>query len=171
LADLPFSFLFFSTVALTGAVNTVTHRNPVHAALWLVSALLGIAGLFLTLGSAFLASVQVLVYAGAIMVLFLFVVMLLNLEASMFEGLSSGRCASIVAGAATVALILFPLVEDDSLWTVPEPRFHAPASARTLSQLLFHEYVLPFEMVSLVLLVAMVGAIHLARRTRVSEGA
>ena len=73
------AFYLFSALTLTGAINVVFRKNPIHAALFLVCSFLGIAGLFLTLGAALLAAVQVMVYAGAIMVLFLFVILLLNL--------------------------------------------------------------------------------------------
>jgi NADH-quinone oxidoreductase subunit J len=164
------AFLFFAAIAVAGAVNVVTRRNPVHAALWLVASFLGVAGLFLTLGSGLLGAIQVLVYAGAIMVLFLFVILLLNLETPPFEGLSIARGASLLAALAATSLLVWPLVR------APELRHAAKDSALDLAAtpgnvaaLLFTRYALPFEIVSLLLLVAMVGAIHLARRPRRGE--
>jgi NADH-quinone oxidoreductase subunit J len=164
------AFLFFAAIALTGAVNVVVRRNPVHAALWLVGAFLGVAGLFLTLGSGLLAAIQVMVYAGAIMVLFLFVILLLNLETPPFEGLSIARGASLLAGLATLALLVWPFVRARELAVVGvEPQLDVRATAGNVAAVLFTKYALPFEVVSLLLLVAMVGAIHLARRPRRDE--
>lgn len=164
------AFLLFSAIALTGAVNVVTRRNPVHSALWLVGAFLGVAGLFLTLGAGLLGAIQVMVYAGAIMVLFLFVILLLNLDTTPFEGLSIARGASLLATAATVALIAFPFARARELRAAAVPdEPELPATAGNIASLLFHQYALPFEVVSLLLLIAMVGAIHLARRPRRDE--
>jgi len=166
------AFVAFAVVALTGAVNVVVRRNPVHGALWLASAFLGIAGLFLTLGAGLLAAIQVIVYAGAIMVLFLFVILLLNLEAPPFEGISIARGASLLAGAATVALLVHPLVVARELQLPAQPPVpDVPATAGNVAAELFTRFALPFEIVSLLLLVAMVGAIHVARRPRPGESA
>jgi NADH-quinone oxidoreductase subunit J len=162
-------FLLFGAIALLGAVNVVLRRNPVHAALWLVAAFLGVAGLFLTLGTGLLAAIQVMVYAGAIMVLFLFVILLLNLETPPFEGLSLARGASSVAAVATLALLAWPLVRDPGLERAARPGVDLPATPANVGMALFQGYALPFEIVSLLLLVAMVGAIHLARRPRRDE--
>jgi NADH-quinone oxidoreductase subunit J len=144
----------------------------VHGALWLVGAFLGIAGLFLTLDAGLLAAIQVLVYAGAIMVLFLFVILLLNLETPPFEGLSFARGASLLAALATVALLVLPFVREPSLRAPARgPAVDLPASAPNVAAELFTRFALPFEIVSLLLLVAMVGAIHLARRPRRGEAA
>ncbi len=164
------AFLIFSAIALVGAVQVVTRRNPVHAALWLVGAFLGVAGLFLTLGAGLLGAIQVMVYAGAIMVLFLFVILLLNLDATPYEGLSVARGASLFVAAATVALIAVPFAQAGELKaaaTADAPDL--PATAGNVANVLFTQYALPFEVVSLLLLIAMVGAIHLARRTRRDE--
>ncbi len=165
------AFLFFATIALAGAVNVVVRRNPVHGALWLVASFLGVAGLFLTLGAGLLAAIQVMVYAGAIMVLFLFVILLLNLEAPPFEGLSLARGASLLAAIATAALLVWPFVRDPELKHAATPQVDLPATAGNVAGLLFTKYALPFEIVSLLLLVAMVGAIHVARRPRRDEPA
>jgi NADH-quinone oxidoreductase subunit J len=164
-------FLLFGSIALLGALNVVARRNPVHAALWLVVAFLGVAGLFLTLGTGLLAAIQVMVYAGAIMVLFLFVILLLNLETPPFEGLSLARGASGVAALATLSLLLWPIVRDRGLEKMAHPAVDLPATPANVGMALFQRFALPFEVVSLLLLVAMVGAIHLARRPRRDEAA
>jgi NADH-quinone oxidoreductase subunit J len=166
------AFFLFGGIALVGAVNTIFRRHPVHAALFLVSSFLGVAGLFLTLGAGFLAAIQVLVYAGAIMVLFLFLILLLNLEVETQEGPSVARAASLLAAIATIALVLYPLVTsgEGQLKSAPEPTLQSTAATPiNVGQFLFREYVLPFELISLLLLVAMVGAIHLARRPQRAE--
>lgn len=165
-------FLFFGAITLVGAVNVLFQRHPVHAALYLVAAFLGMAGLFLTLGASFLAAVQVLVYAGAIMVLFLFLILLLNLDRAPFQGLSPARLASALVGLAVAGLIALPLVfsQDPELNEPPRALMaNVTASPTNVGQFLYSEYVVPFEIVSLLLLVAMVGAIHLARRPQRSE--
>jgi NADH-quinone oxidoreductase subunit J len=162
-------FLLFGSIALAGAVNVVLRRNPVHAALWLVVAFLGVAGLFLTLGTGLLAAIQVMVYAGAIMVLFLFVILLLNLETPAFEGLSLARGASSLAAVTTLALLVWPMVSEPRLAAAARPVIDLPASPANVGMALFQRYAVPFEIVSLLLLVAMVGAIHLARRPRRDE--
>jgi NADH-quinone oxidoreductase subunit J len=159
------SFLFFSAVALTGAVNVVVRRNPVHAALWLVGAFLGVAGIFLTLGAGLLGAIQVIVYAGAIMVLFLFVILLLNLETTPFEGLSIARGASLLAAVATLALILLAIERAGELRApFGPPKLDLPPTASNVASALLTRYALPFELISLLLLVAMVAAIHVAHR-------
>lgn len=164
------AFLIFSVIALIGAVNVITRRHPVHAALWLVGTFLGVAGLFLTLGAGLLGAIQVMVYAGAIMVLFLFVILLLNLDAPPDEGLSFARGASLLAAVATLALIALPLARAPELRAAATPESPvADASAGQVANVLFTRYALPFEVVSLLLLIAMVGAIHLARRPRRDE--
>ncbi len=162
-------FFLFSAIALVGALNVVLRRNPVHAALWLVGSFLGVAGIFLTLGSGLLAAIQVMVYAGAIMVLFLFVILLLNLETSPFEGLSLARGASLFAAAATGLLLIWPIVGDRALRSPAAPAVDLPVTAANVGMTLFQRFAMPFEVVSLVLLVAMVGAIHVARRPRRDE--
>jgi len=164
------AFLFFALLTLIGAANVVSRRNPVHAALWLAGAFLGMAGLFLTLGASLLAAIQVMVYAGAIMVLFLFVILLLNLEVPAFEGLSIARGASLLVAVATLALLVFPFVRDRGLAAPATPQApDIPATAGNIAGALFTRWAMPFEVVSLLLLVAMVGAIHLARRPRRNE--
>ena len=164
------AFLVFSAIALIGAANVVTRKNPVHAALWLVGSFLGVAGLFLTLGAGLLGAIQVMVYAGAIMVLFLFVILLLNLDVTEGDGLSFARGASFLAAIATLALVALPFAQSKELRAAATPDIAAPdASAGNVADLLFTRYALPFEVVSLLLLIAMVGAIHLARRPRRDE--
>jgi NADH-quinone oxidoreductase subunit J len=112
-----------------------------------------------------------MVYAGAIMVLFLFVILLLNLETPRFEGISLARGASLFAAAATGLLLLWPFVGDPRLQGPAVPAVNLPVTAANVGMTLFRRFAVPFEIVSLVLLVAMVGAIHVARRPRRDEPA
>ena len=103
----PFLFFVFAVFALSGAVGMLVSRSPVNSALWMVQTMLAIACLYLTLNAAFIGVVQVLVYAGAIMVLFLFVIMLLNLEETpRLKGFSWARAAAFVSGVGVLALLL-----------------------------------------------------------------
>jgi NADH-quinone oxidoreductase subunit J len=161
-------FAMFAGVAIGCALGVVFHRNPVHCALLLVGVLLSLAGVFILLHAAFVAALQVIVYAGAIMVLFLFVVMLLNVK---------GETPLLTPGAAKGFGFLFGLiVATELLWTVLSPggseggafpaaalpaEFGSPAG---LGMLLYTTWLYPFEIVSLLLLVAVVGAVVLAKR-------
>ena len=164
-------FLLFSAIALVGALNVVLRRNLIAAVMGVVGTFMGIAAVYMMLYASFLAVVQMLVYAGAIMVLFLFVVLLLNLETPRFEGISLARGASLFAAAATGLLLLWPFVSDRSLQAPAAPAVDLPVTAANVGMTLFQRFAVPFEIVSLVLLVAMVGAIHLARRPRRDEPA
>jgi len=137
-------------------------RNPVNSAMFLVLGIASLAGLFVLLHAFFLAAVQVLVYAGAVMVLFLFVIMLLDLKA---EERRKIRRFSAVAGVLTVGVILVALIQ--GLRSGPLPGSATPTlegGTIPLGKLLFTGYVLPFEIVSLLLLVAMVGVILLSKK-------
>jgi NADH-quinone oxidoreductase subunit J len=157
-------FFVFALLALASAIVVVAHKSPVYATMGLVVTLFSVAVLFVLLGAPFVAALQVLIYAGAIVVLFLFVIMLLNLqrEESPHAGHRAQRWGAI-AGAVVFAGMLV-LAFDSS---VPPP---APAltpgmvSLTGLSRDLFARYLLPFEIVGLLLLVAVVGATVVARK-------
>jgi NADH-quinone oxidoreductase subunit J len=164
-------FLIFAALALVSAVVVVAHKNPVYSTLSLVLTLFAVAVLFVLLGAPFLGALQILVYAGAIVVLFLFVIMLLNVQRE--EHQPSGQIVQrVVATAAAVAFFLML----GGLFR------HAGASAPTLAPLsenlvglrplaraLFTEYLLPFEIVGLLLLVAVIGATVVAKRPTAEE--
>jgi NADH-quinone oxidoreductase subunit J len=163
-----FLFATFAGVAIGCALGVVFHRNPVHCALLLVGVLLSLAGVFVLLHAQFVAALQVIVYAGAIMVLFLFVVMLLNVK---------GESPLLSPGAAKGFGFLFAvLVAVELFWTVAQPGgqegampevasmpadFGSPAA---LGKLLYTVWLYPFEITSILLLVAVVGAVVLAKR-------
>jgi NADH-quinone oxidoreductase subunit J len=163
--------LFFTVVALVAivaALMVILMRNAVHSALFLVVTLFCVAVLFLTLGAEFLAAVQVLVYAGAIMVLFLFVITLLNpLAPETPDRLGSQRAF----GGALALLLLIEMalvVRSGALQTIaaaaPPPL--AGSNVEQLGLSLYSTYLVPFEVTSVLLLVAIVGAVVLAREQR-----
>lgn len=156
-------FLLLGGVAVASALAMLFSRNPVHAALWLVLTFFCVAGLFLILGAQFLFAVQIIVYTGAIMVLFLFVVMLLNLEREA-EPITAGTPRVLGFGLAGLLLAIFiaAIVRRAGFQYVPAGQ---PAvTTKGLGWALYNEWVLPVELASILLLVAMVGAIVLARR-------
>jgi len=137
-------------------------RNPVTSAMFLVLTIVSLAGLFVLLHAFFLAAVQVLVYAGAVMVLFLFVIMLLDLKA---EERRKIKVLGIVGGLASVGAILVIFLS--SLLSAPLGAGESPTLAGgtvQLGKLLFTQYLLPFEIVSVILLVAMVGVVLLSKK-------
>jgi NADH-quinone oxidoreductase subunit J len=158
-------FYIFAFLTLVFAYLVVANpfsSNPVTSAMFLVLTLASLAGLFVLLHAFFLAAVQVLVYAGAVMVLFLFVIMLLDLKAEERRKIKRTGVVLALISVGTILCIFFqsllsnPIAQDSSLTneggTIP------------LGKLLFTEYLLPFEIVSLLLLVAMVGVVLLSKR-------
>ncbi len=158
-------FLLFGFLALASSVVVVAHKNPVYSTMGLVLTLSSVAVLFVLLGAPFLAVLQILIYAGAIVVLFLFVLMLLNItrEEMPHSGQPVQRWTAILGAA-----IFFGLV-GMLLWRVYRAASQAPlseqlVSLRGLAGELFADYLLPFEMVGVLLLVAVIAATVLARR-------
>jgi NADH-quinone oxidoreductase subunit J len=163
-------FIVSAVAVLAGAIGVVTSRNPVHAALMLVLTLFGIAILFVEQQAHFLAVVQVIVYAGAIVVLFLFVIMLLGVDTAEnleTEPLTGQRTAAIVVGLLALAE-LFLLAHNQ--WVSGQASVVGPARGGTdanvdrLAKVIFSRFLLPFEATSVLLVIAVVGAVVLARR-------
>lgn len=161
------AFYLLGALAIVGGVITIGAKNAVHAALGLVGTLLSVAGLFATMSASFLAATQVIVYAGAIMVLFLFVIMLLNANQPIagkdpipFVRELAGIGAVLLAGA--FAIVAFTYKD-------PRPLAEGAAalrdgSASAVGETLLTHFLLPFEAVSVLLLVAIVGAVALVQR-------
>jgi NADH-quinone oxidoreductase subunit J len=161
LPDIPF-YVFAALALLCGALVLVS-RNPVNCAMFLVLTIASLAGLFVLLHAFFLAAIQILVYAGAVMVLFLFVIMLLNLkeeERRKIKKLIS--LVGLVSVGAILAIFLRSLRQSD-LTTAASLDPEGGSTVR-LGTLLFTQYLLPFEIVSVLLLVAMVGVILLSKK-------
>jgi NADH-quinone oxidoreductase subunit J len=158
-------FWIFSTLGIAGALGLLINRSPVYAALSLILNFFSIAGLYLSLSAEFLAAIQILVYAGAIMVLFLFVIMLLNLsDEPRADRLDVVRGMSFILGVAFVAQMVYifyslGIPEDTSI----RPQFTF-GSAEAIGKAMMTKFLFPFEMISVVLLAALVGAIVIARK-------
>lgn len=159
-------FALFAGVALISAAVVVLHRNPVVSTMSLVVTLVATAGLFIMLGSPFLAALQILLYTGAILVLFLFVIMLLNVQR---ERTTATRTSGMLVGAAVCALVfagalvrLFWAAYAD---TTVAPLDPAAFSLAAVARDLFSTYLLPFEMIGLLLLVAVVAASWVAKKS------
>jgi NADH-quinone oxidoreductase subunit J len=167
-------FYLFGALSVGASLLVVLNRNPMHSVLLLIVSFAALAGLYIGLEAPFAAVVQIIIYAGAIMVLFLFVVMLLNAHredgAAPAAGLRSGP---LRAGAALAALLVAELAwaltraargDGDMLAAGPGADPAALQSVRALGNVLFTEYSLAFEVTSILIIVAMVGAVVLARR-------
>jgi NADH-quinone oxidoreductase subunit J len=167
-------FVVFALIALGGAIGVVVSRNPVHSALWLVGTLLAIAGFFVLQKAYLLSAVQVIVYASAIVVLFLFVIMLLGVdrEESLGDPLRIQRPLAIILGLV-VFLLLVGLMGNH--WatgasTLTGPlRGGAGGNVEHVARALFTTYLWPFELTSALLVVGVVGGVALARRSNAEE--
>jgi NADH-quinone oxidoreductase subunit J len=170
-------FLIFAVLAAVGGLVTITRRNIVHGLLALVFTFLNVAAIFFLSQAYFLAVVQILVYAGAIMVLFLFVIMLLNLRSFEQEEQSHRQQRWIALILGVLVLAEFVIVLAGITFTSARGGFTPDAVAagggntKVLGQALFNQMLLPFEVASVVLLVAMVGAIILVKKEKSAEDA
>jgi NADH-quinone oxidoreductase subunit J len=166
-------FIGAAIMVLVGALGVVLRSNPVHAALSMVLSLFGIAVLFVAQSAHFLAAVQVIVYAGAIVVLFLFVIMLLGVDRAenlTIEPLRIQRPLAIVVSAGIVGLIAAAIVQaEDAVRLrgngIAIPDIEDPdANVRELARSIFGDYVLAFELVTVLLLIAVVATVMMSRR-------
>jgi NADH-quinone oxidoreductase subunit J len=161
----PFFFYLFAGMMLIGGIMVITRKNPVHSALALIVALLAQASIYLMLYAPFVAGVQIILYAGGIMVLFLFVIMLVSIERSMKERQFNsqwvvGTIAAIALGGLFIAVYakgkdifpahVLPVVENDN--------------TQRVALLLYGQYMFAFEIASLLLLVAIIGAVVMAKK-------
>jgi NADH-quinone oxidoreductase subunit J len=161
-------FLFFGVVAVAGAVNLLAQSHPINSALSLIAVMAALAGEFLLLGAEFVAAIQVIVYAGAIMVLFVFVIMLLNAGV---EERTKGSRVAIMFGIPGM-LIGNVLVAWAVLHSYGSQELYASVLEGTpnkIATLLFHEFLLPFEVTSILILIAIMGAVVLASKPHVVQ--
>ncbi len=161
------TFIFLATIAVASGLGMLFSRNAIYSAIYLIINFVTVAIFYLVLGGAFIAVTQVAVYAGAIMVLFLFVIMLLGAEKlGKSETLAWQRPLAIILGLGligeTLYILFFQANELVAVKDLPEG-FGGPSSVGTV---LFQEYLLPFEVTSILLLVAMIGAIILTRQEK-----
>jgi NADH-quinone oxidoreductase subunit J len=158
-------FFILAAIAVLGAVSLILQRHPIHSALSLIVVMVALAGLYLLMGAEFVAAVQIIVYGGAIMVLFIFVIMLLNAGEEERTNLSRlAFYAGIPLAVAVTGLIAAAIVSSNTVARLPAAAPGALSSTRALSSLLFKEFVYPFELTSFLILVAILGAIVLAQR-------
>jgi len=158
----PLIFLLLAALTVVSALTVVVHKNPVHSACALVLTLCLLAVFFVGLDAQLVALLQVIVYAGAIVVLFLFVIMLLNLQVETRAMAGALLVGSAAAGGVALAALIFA-----AIWRTVAPAAAVPAGVgetAALARQLFTAYLLPFELTSVLLLVAIVGAVALARK-------
>ena len=160
------TFYVLAAIAVVSALLVITRRNPVHSAIWLIITLLSVALLYLQLQAEFIAAVQIILYIGGIMVLFLFVIMLVNLDVALRQeqfnrqwGIA-GVAALLLAGELAAVIYL-----GRGTMALPQaPPGALQPNTELIGSALYQAYMLPFEIASLLLLVAMVGAVVMARR-------
>jgi NADH-quinone oxidoreductase subunit J len=160
-------FFLLATVALVSAVLMITRRNPVVSVLYLILNFFALAGLYLTLNAQFIAVIQVIVYAGAIMVLFLFVVMLLRLgdEKQLAEKVTFRKLAAIGLGVALFLEIAYIIgFQTNERYSVQATNAVSIGTVEAIGTELFTRYLFAFEVTSIILLAAIVGAVVLAKR-------
>jgi NADH-quinone oxidoreductase subunit J len=161
-------FLAFGAVCVAGAVNLLVQRHPINSALSLIAVMAALAGEYLLLGAEFVAALQVIVYAGAIMVLFVFVIMLLNAGV---EERTLGSRVAILFGIPGMligsVLVAWVVLRHSGTGDVAVGAL--PGSPKTIGDILFHEFLLPFEITSILILVAIMGAVVLASRPPSTE--
>jgi NADH-quinone oxidoreductase subunit J len=159
----PVLFFIFAALAVAGAINLLAQRHPIHSALSLVMVMASLAALYLLLGAEFVAVIQIIIYAGAIMVLFVFVIMLLN--AGEEERTYGSRVATLFgmpAVAVIAGLIAWVLLRQATEEAVPVGALYG--SPHAIGRLLFQDFLLPFEVTSVLILIAIMGAVVLARK-------
>ncbi len=164
-----FFFYLFALAAIASAMLVITARNPVHSVLFLILCFFNAAGLFVLLGAEFLAMILVVVYVGAVAVLFLFVVMMLDVD---FVEMREGMAEYLPIGATIGLILLVEMILLVGTWTIsPDLIAHATSpvaggitNTQAIGQILYTKYVFFFQMAGLILLIAMIGAIVLTMR-------
>ena len=162
-------FYFFALLVLGGAILTITRRSAIHSAICLIVSLVGVAGLYLLQKAEFLFAVQIILYIGGIMVLFLFVIMLVNLDEQAKERQFNGQWwIALVCVAVVGAQVFYFLRKGAGAFQFAKPAEGATSiaigSTERIADALFSEYLLPFEIASLLLLVAVVGSVVMAKK-------
>jgi NADH-quinone oxidoreductase subunit J len=160
-------FFLLAVVSIAAGLGMLLSRNPVSSALWLVLNLFCIAGLYLTLHAQFIAVVQILVYAGAIMVLFLFVIMLLNLDAlPQVKEIEWKKVIGFVLAMGVLAILCYVIASSLNILPthISMESAYESGLAASLAEVLFSRYALPLEIIGVLLLAATIGAVMIARR-------
>ncbi|HUU12983.1 MAG TPA: NADH-quinone oxidoreductase subunit J [Terriglobia bacterium] len=161
------AFFSLSALALASAIMVITRRNAVHSVIWLIVTLFSVAGIFLMLQAEFLFAVQIILYVGGIMVLFLFVIMLVNLDVLAKQQQFNRQWAlALVTAVILLAELGYGIYQGRSGFTLPPAAASPPTqgNTQTIAMALYQNYMLPVEIASLLLLVAMIGAVIMAKR-------
>lgn len=162
------SFYIVASLSLFGALGTIMSKNPIHSVIYLILTFFSLSSIYILLNAQFVAAVNIIVYAGAIMVLFLFVVMFLNLKSEDSDEMSKNTVmigASIIAG--TIGFLLIFAIRQTEIQKVNPYTFRPGVGLiENLGTLMYSKYVLPFELVSVLFLVAMAGAVMLGKREK-----
>jgi len=166
-------FYVFAAAAVISAIFVITRHNVVHSAMSLAVTLLSVAGIFLTLHAEFLAGVQVIVYVGGILVLFVFVIMLIAVERSVHERQYNRQWTiALITSAILIVEIVYALYRGKDSLNLPQvvpPAASAAGNSEQVGTALYTAYLLPFEIASILLLVAIVGAVVLAKKRTPAE--
>jgi NADH-quinone oxidoreductase subunit J len=158
-------FILLSVMAIGSALMVITRKNPLHSVLYLVITFFAISGHYILLNAQFLAIVNIIVYAGAIMVLFLFVVMLMNLNTEVEPQKNRlAQIAGVISGGSLFLVIIAALVKSKSVTGTMELQTGDYGLIKTLGKVLFNDYVLPFEISSVLFLSAMIGAVVISKK-------
>jgi NADH-quinone oxidoreductase subunit J len=159
-------FFFLSAVALISAMMVLLSKKPIHSVLYLTLTFFTLAGHYILLNAQFLAVVHIIVYAGAIMVLFLFTVMLLNLNIEgEFPKSTLMKFVSVIAGGM-IFLVLIGTLKSFEVTTIGNPELTQIGLVKNLGKILYSDYILPFELSSILFLSAMVGAVMLGKKDK-----
>ncbi|HET9747550.1 MAG TPA: NADH-quinone oxidoreductase subunit J [Chitinophagaceae bacterium] len=161
----PILFWVLSVMALFSALMVITSRNPVHSVIWLILVFFAISGHYLLLNAQFLAIVNIIVYAGAIMVLFLYVLMLMDLKKETEPQKNRWlKLAGAVAGGSLLLVLIAALKKADIGKEIAETRMGDIGLIENLGKILFTDFVVPFEISSILFLSAMVGAVMIGKK-------
>ncbi|RJP18357.1 MAG: NADH-quinone oxidoreductase subunit J [Candidatus Abyssobacteria bacterium SURF_5] len=169
------SFQILAIITVVSAFMVVTRRNPMHSALWLLVTFFALAGLYLLMNAEFVAAIQIIIYAGGILVLYIFVIMFVDLSKDSTLRKAFHKPGQVVFAAVFSALIMVVVVAVSLTGIEPfaigEPAAAATDSTKAFAKDLFLQYLYPFEIASILLLVAMIGSVILARRSTTSVSA
>ncbi len=158
-------FWTLSVLTIFSALMVITSKNPVYSVLWLILTFFTISGHYILLNAQFLAVVNIIVYAGAIMVLFLFVIMLMNLSADMEPRINKWmKLAGAITGGSLLLVLVAALKETEVKMLVAQTTEGEIGLIQNLGKTLFNEYVIPFELSSILFLSAMIGAVVLGKK-------
>jgi NADH-quinone oxidoreductase subunit J len=158
-------FLYFALVIIVSALLTITRRNPVHSIMFMLLLFFHIAGVFVLLHAEFIAAVQLIVYAGAILILYLFVVMLLNVDKESSAARANRFWPWMIAFGVLIAGEIMLLISRGSFPVeAGQPALLAGSGVKELGIVLYQKYLVPFEIASVILLVGLVGAVMLAKK-------